>query len=52
MTWIPTSKDRKFGVGKIKFFLKIFFCFVKKGLRSLDVTKAAQKQNLVKVHIF
>ena len=48
MTWIPTSKDKKFGVGKIKISLKMFFfCYVKKRLRSLDVIKAAQKQNLV-----
>ena len=47
MTWIPTSKDKKFGVGKIKISLKMVFCFVKKRLRSLDVIKAAQKQNLV-----
>ena len=45
MTWIPTSKDKKFGVGKIKISLKMVFCFVKKRPKSFDDQGCAKTES-------
>ena len=51
--WLGYQPQRIKNLASVRYeFSWKYFLFRKKRLRSLDVTKAAQKQNLVKVHTF